>query len=1110
MNLQEQILEILKDGKPLKGREIALAIATRFGVNVDKSEVNSTLYRNLNGRVHQNSLYQWTLLTASNELQTAPKKKFAQTNLSRLANYYLDCISKDMNNEVSVFASSKFNPDYSQLESLPFRDNGNMRVENHLINKVRNSQNALTLKLGYPLLIRSFMGKDRNYYVKAEPIFLFSLNLDLALQHGIVKLEEDDPVVNSKAMEGITGINSSSELLTEIVQLYDELGINNDPEDKPSLEELFLRLQQLKPEWQWNENLNIHNIAKTPISQLSKTGIYNSAAIFPAEKSKYTIGLEKDLKDLASAPEEDYNKSVLGSLLSNSIKPSVLNEQVLLEPIELNEEQREATRKGLSSELTVITGPPGTGKSQVVTSLIVNAIYQGKTVLFASKNNKAVDVVNERVNALSDRQVMLRLGAKFQTTLASYLSGLLTANPCKDEENRYKEAKEIHERLLAEISTIKKRQENLINIRNAVDQLELGLEELRDIVGSEFFAFCENLPIGYFIDLADNIKLFREKLDRANKTKQSFFTKLFWQFSRKERFAQASTNFEQAKPIFTQVSIAVPKVALEESTISVYEKYLTELEVRGDHAKKIKNYFDALHGLANEEDLFALSIKEKRCTDSIVDNSVDLWGYWLKLLPNRLTQSDRKIIGDYVAVLNLIIAAENTNQVLDRSIWPKYYSFLPKIAHILSCWAVTSLSARGRVPFTSGFFDLVIIDEASQCDIASAIPLLYRAKRAVIIGDDKQLTHISSINEMQDVHLLEKYGLTSDFMSWSYAATSLFRLSASKVNAENIIALRDHHRSHGDIISYSNKHFYDSSLRIATKYGKLKSIANEPAVRWIDAKGKCARPESGGAVNEKEAEVIVAELIRLVSNGYQGTIGVVTPFRAQFLKIQDKVNQNKDLSDRLLAREFLCDTVHKFQGDEKDLIIFSPVVSEGITDGSISFLKRTGNLFNVAITRARAILLVVGDSKACLNSGITHYKGFVEYTNALKEARVSTKQISENDFGPKYPQLNTKTFISDWEKRMYEALHKAGIKTVPQYQVDQYSLDLAFFDGDRKLNIEVDGEKYHRSWDGELLKRDQLRNKRLIELGWDVQRFWVYEIRDNMEQCIQKIREWKG
>lgn len=60
----------------------------------------------------------------------------------------------------------------------------------------------------------------------------------------------------------------------------------------------------------------------------------------------------------------------------------------------------------------------------------------------------------------------------------------------------------------------------------------------------------------------------------------------------------------------------------------------------------------------------------------------------------------------------------------------------------------------------------------------------------------------------------------------------------------------------------------------------------------------------------------------------------------------------------------------------------------------------------------------------------------------------------------------------------------------------------------RKLDIEVDGEMYHRSWNGELCYRDQIRNQRLFELGWDVKRFWVYQVRDCLPDCIIQIKEW--
>ena len=79
---------------------------------------------------------------------------------------------------------------------------------------------------------------------------------------------------------------------------------------------------------------------------------------------------------------------------------------------------------------------------------------------------------------------------------------------------------------------------------------------------------------------------------------------------------------------------------------------------------------------------------------------------------------------------------------------------------------------------------------------------------------------------------------------------------------------------------------------------------------------------------------------------------------------------------------------------------------------------------------------------------------------------------------------------------------------MPQYAEDKYRLDLALKIADRKLDIEVDGEMYHRSWDGELCRRDQIRNRRLIELGWDVLRFWVYESRDDMPHCIERVQNW--
>jgi very-short-patch-repair endonuclease len=109
-----------------------------------------------------------------------------------------------------------------------------------------------------------------------------------------------------------------------------------------------------------------------------------------------------------------------------------------------------------------------------------------------------------------------------------------------------------------------------------------------------------------------------------------------------------------------------------------------------------------------------------------------------------------------------------------------------------------------------------------------------------------------------------------------------------------------------------------------------------------------------------------------------------------------------------------------------------------------------------------------------------------------------------------YPEVANPEQVSDWERLFYTVLFDHGIQTIPQYPVDKYKLDLAIIDGERKLDIEIDGEMYHKDWNGELSYRDQLRNQRLFELGWDVKRFLVYQIRDNLQECIEYIQKWKS
>ena len=282
---------------------------------------------------------------------------------------------------------------------------------------------------------------------------------------------------------------------------------------------------------------------------------------------------------------------------------------------------------------------------------------------------------------------------------------------------------------------------------------------------------------------------------------------------------------------------------------------------------------------------------------------------------------------------------------------------------------------------------------------------MYRAKSAVIIGDPKQLSHITSLKKGQDQNLLEKNNLLGNFSNWSYSFESLFGLAHSVIENESLIRLVDHHRSHAHIIEFSNQEFYEERLRVATNYDHLKILnANETGITWIDIQGNVLRPNSGSALNNNEAKK-VHELLKdiLINKSYTGTIGVVSPLRAQANQIRKLVETDKELSLAASQSKFISDTVHKFQGDERDIIIFSPVMSKNFPESSLHFFKTNGNLFNVAITRARAQLIVVGDLQYCKDCGVGYLSRFAKYASTLENKNKKAEKIEMKNLTLNYP-----------------------------------------------------------------------------------------------------------
>lgn len=1102
-DLYQQILAALEKRPGLKAREIATQL------DIDKQHINNALYGSIRDKCTQDDKYCWYLNKDAPDSDNNKKTAISKTALANISRYYLACLGQEDEKGISVFADSKYDLDYVELNTLPHANSDNLfrtKGAENLFGRIRKDRGRMEMYFGYPITLKKVKSKKSNWEgFFVEPILLFPIEIN----NGNPKISHGFPIFNLSVLQRFTNIERE-QLIDELVQLEEELNLHSEDEI-PELDDLVQKLNNIRPEWPWKEPINPDELpTDPPIRNISEAGIYNRAVLIVGTRSPFTQGLESELKSLAEVKTGVYQNTALGQWIKGEINKKERNESLpLLEVLPLNSEQRQAILHSLENPLTIITGPPGTGKSQVVTNLLINATWQGKKVLFASKNNKAVDVVEIRINNLSKRPILLRTGSgQHNAKLAEYLMGLLTSTSSEYDQEEFDIDKQRYKRIEELFFQLDEKEMALTRLRNETDELDQSVEKIRKDVSPQAFGQLKNINPQLF---QGAIGLFQKSLSRANKDEQGFVVSMFWNFLKNKRYENLRLEVENIQSIVSKLELNSPTQSVSDETIQNWIDFSKTLDTYLHFAQTIQEYISSLKSLQATTPLEQISKEKVSLIKDMAASAESLWKGWLRLQPNRLSDEDRNLLSNYNALLKMVIDAGSDLYVkLGKNIYREYSNISKNVSHLLPAWAITSLSARGRIPFDAGYFDIVVFDEASQCDIASALPLLYRAKQAVVIGDPKQLRHISGLQRGQDQQFLEKYDLIPEYARWAYSYNSLFDLASGLVSKNDIINLRDHHRSHSEIIEFSNQEFYEGNLRVATNYNRLKFVDSEKSgIRWVNVIGAVQQPPGGGAVNEIEATSVVKEIDKLVNEkSYKGSIGVVTPFRAQANLIRKIVTDNSALQRKLINHDFLVDTVHKFQGDERDVMIFSSVVSRNMPEGALGFMRNNGNLFNVAITRARALLLVVGDQNMAIKCKVSYLENFAKYTQQLESTTEKKISRSRLELGEKYPTVTHPERVSEWEHVLYEALYNAGIKAIPQYQIEKYTLDFALFYKDRNLDIEVDGERYHKNWTGELCRRDQIRNQRLFELGWDVKRFWVYEIRDDIYGCVEKIKQW--
>ena len=254
-------------------------------------------------------------------------------------------------------------------------------------------------------------------------------------------------------------------------------------------------------------------------------------------------------------------------------------------------------------------------------------------------------------------------------------------------------------------------------------------------------------------------------------------------------------------------------------------------------------------------------------------------------------------------------------------------------------------------------FDYLIIDEASQVDLITGALALYNAKNAVIVGDRKQLPNVIPTDSLSKIEeLSKKYNIASNY---DYVKQSFLTSIIESLNYVNKVLLKEHYRCHPKIINFCNKKFYNNELVILTEDKGEEDVMKV----YITVKGSHAR----GHYNQRQIDIIDKEIMpELKQKLSVDEIGIVSPYNEQKIRLQDAIN-NENIQ---------IDTVHKYQGREKDAIIITTVnnkISEFIDDPK---------MLNVAITRSKRFLRLVVSRDICEKDGnINDLVKYIKYNN---------------------------------------------------------------------------------------------------------------------------------
>jgi very-short-patch-repair endonuclease len=480
--------------------------------------------------------------------------------------------------------------------------------------------------------------------------------------------------------------------------------------------------------------------------------------------------------------------------------------------------------------------------------------------------------------------------------------------------------------------------------------------------------------------------------------------------------------------------------------------------------------------------------------------------------PNRKAATDWNRLGYEVGKKRRI----KPLRVLMRELaWP--------LQQVAPCWLASPEVVSEVFPLERGIFDLAIFDEASQLDLERALPVLYRAKRTVIAGDEQQMPPTHWFEATRDE---EEDGEEPELLEAQRVDSLL--VAAKRIYGFDYLSW--HYRSrYQELIEYSNHAFYDGALQVAAN--TLRATARA-AVDWLRVEGTWEQQTNPVEV-ARSADLLRDLLLEDKAQGRERSFGVITFNARQMDAIKDEIERRREedadfaalwgaAEARALDDRPFVKNLENVQGDERDVIVLSVGYGpgpDGVFRKQFGVLNYEGgeNFLNVAVTRARERVVVVCSFdperlavETSAHVGPVRFKQYLLYAKSVSAREPdATRQILA-DVNPDLlveRRAAEPAFESPFEEEVHQAITARGYQLDTQVGLSGYRIDLAVIDPREPqrycLGIECDGATFHSG--KSVRERDVSRQLFLESRGWTIHRVWSRDWWMNREGEVQKV-----